>query len=474
VLVRGADALDSKSCVSAAVKGVEAGTCLNGVVVVRSRSLPADPTAQTKFKIKSKFLCYRQQTVQTENGPSQRRYTTEQKWFERAERLTLSPQSCSQVPDEGGMYRLEFAARIDVPTGLCDTFETSAKLKKFRVFTTLRVKVSFDCMQMRLKSGKRELQIVARRLSMEQLSPMRPKSVAEEGSKMKVSVDLTEPVHPEGSVVAINTVIENDDSSALSKGEVSLVRQINYNVLHDVGHVIGAEVRSNLVEEKLRGLELQPSTRNMRSFALTVPDDILVAPCVLRKDKFYQEVSYFVKLRLQRLGRDFRVKVPISIALKPSKYLSPAAGQWNVAVQYAPFTQKVQVHVLKVFLSAARDLPRMDGPLGRADPFVTLLVNGKYFRCSSVKSYTRSPSWDESFYVSLSQEEVQAAPRIEIKCYDADRIRSDDLIGEVERGILMNNADLGQLRWYKLVKHKKNTSRERGELLLSYSWGSTG
>eukprot|EP00121_Abeoforma_whisleri_P013934 Awhi_evm1s12855 len=108
----------------------------------------------------------------------------------------------------------------------------------------------------------------------------------------------------------------------------------------------------------------------------------------------------------------------------------------------------------------------MDGPFGKADPFVTFWVNQKRVQTSTIKTNTLAPTWDETFDFKLDSEETCAPLTIGLNCYDYDKVGANDKIGNGE--LILDHAltepTCFDVQLEKIYNKKKK--KERGTVTI--------
>lgn len=528
LLVHGVDDISSGQA-KGAIKGIEAGACLHGILLARVKHLPESVVAKAKFELSSRYLHDRRHIThhQDEEGREftrEHHSTEKEKWMKGKTKVLVQP--IAGVPifqDASGIWNIQFPFSYVVPSNMCDSFKCSEYFCRYDLKCKLKFEENSDGSKVKAKSIKREIDIMARRPSDKDL--LGPGKVHKDshmcfaGGAVDVHCTVGAEAFIEGSQVVFEARVKNAMERPIMTGKLELEEHLTstLKVTDDRksdSHWTVRDRSRDLVVSKLRGLEIPGNSEKIIKFALDLPR-IVEPPSTGFGAKHHKlKVRHLLKFQLDvPWGRDIRMSFPVVIAPNPKRYLVPQAPAQPAFVpvvanalavndqhttvdmatvqvpegyavipveaipQYEPWCDP-RPRFLVVELVSGHKLPKMDftfgGLRGAADPYVTIWVNGIHIRTSNIVHNTTEPVFKEQFRFMLTKEDQCDKVKFRFNCYDYDSTSKDDLIGngELELDLEQMQDSMGKPHMIDLSCEKKGKVKERGQLqfkILTYS-----
>mmetsp|Transcript_11307 Transcript_11307/g.19308 ORF Transcript_11307/g.19308 Transcript_11307/m.19308 type:complete len:525 (-) Transcript_11307:331-1905(-) len=463
---------------------VEAGQKLTGLLSIEypgSVENSGNLSAQVDFKIESTYDCNYRIEWSDKDG-SFWKDVIEPEVFNTREyhhnSPVLSTADAQQVSFDPRCLWIRFD--IELPGNLPQSTPPSGEKKsllgskQFGGSTShkLSIKVSVLSTNISTEWMPRDLLILAKRPTL--VPHQRPKPILfdkYEHAKMSLGSDAL--VYMEGDPLSIVGNIELLNTSSLGQGisEVKMKLVAKYTstqfVFHSPNHHYqppnyfrdwyGAEhyqkasksicsATEEIASVKVRGLNLRPLSNQNRGLCFGSLPKLLDYVTTDMEFGFHKRtIEFFIELEFDKMVsyKDYKATVPIAIypcftsrstlaSLSPTLY--PPA---SLPTTYCGFQRKM--FVLRIL--RAEGLPRMDGPLGKADPYCTVLVNDMHFRCTQVQSRTLSPQWNEDFTFYVYEQDYSKDISLILDCFDDDVGNHDDLIGSVSTVLTFEKSE---------------------------------
>mmetsp|Transcript_15614 Transcript_15614/g.25553 ORF Transcript_15614/g.25553 Transcript_15614/m.25553 type:complete len:536 (+) Transcript_15614:40-1647(+) len=501
-LVNGFDDLSAMR--EGTIKNVEAGAWIHGMLVVRVPYIPPNPVALAKIVLQARYkMPHNHITYHTNDEGAEytkvHREVKKKKWMKEKNKLALNPLGGEIAPDADGRFTLCYPFSYLVNHHNCDSFSRHDYGCRYY----LKVKMKFKDCDLKIKSSKRDIDVMARRPLVDELWKKQPaisdkhKSLA--GGNVKVTVNVDGVCFLEGSQVIFTAQIENNMDRPLMKGTIELEEVITNTTYHTCERGSKRYTKDStgrdLARSRLRALEIPGKSEKTLQFALELPKIVEPPSTGFHTGDHCCKVNHFLRFHLDvPWGFDVDIRFPVKIAVDPRRYIvSPPfeqlmatlpveAAQFGPPAGYATNAPEPSVsapweyegpRMLVVKLVGARDLPKMDytfgGLRGGADPYVTTFVNETAVRCSRYIDNTQNPDFNETYKINLQTCDPGDKPiKFDFISYDHDRGNKDDKIGD------------GTLFWdpaetppgdtiYSIplkIEHKKKGTLDRGHILF--------
>jgi len=500
--LNGFDDIDSKK--EGTVKNVEAGTWIHGMLLVRVPYVPPNPVALAKIVLQARYkMPHNHITYHTNDEGAEytqlHRDVKKKKWMKEKNKFALNPVGGQIIPEPDGRFTLCYPFSYFINPHNCDSFSTH----DFGCRYYFKVKMKFKDCDLKIKSSKRDMDIMARRPTVEELYQKQPgltdkhRSLAGGGVKVAVTIDGV--CFLEGSQVIFTAKIKNEMERPIMKGTIELEERITNTTLHTCER--GSKRHSHesrerdLVKVRLRALEIPPESEKTLQFALELPKIVEPPTTGFQTGDHCCKVNHYLRFHLDvPWGSDVDIKFPVRIAVHPSRYaVSPPFQQlmetppvevatFGAPPGYVTIAPEPVVtapwdyegpRMLVVKLIGARDLPKMDftfgGLRGGADPYVTFYVNDVAVRCSRYIDNTQNPDFNETHRVNLEACDPGDEPiKFDFNCYDHDRGNKDDKIGSGTLSWDPAETPPGDTVFTVPLKfeHKKKGIIDRGHILF--------
>lgn len=489
--VNGVDSHEAKICSS--LKNIEAGSYLNGFIILRTKVLPPNPCFLFNFKLVGKFNRherFERWTTHTDSEGRTRRVRhvdhsqNTHKWLKDTTKLALYPIPMNGQPDPDGLFTLRFPYSYPLRDDLCDSFHFGLFFCKYSV----QMKCKSVDKYVRVKTPKRDIDIIARRPTITELTtrPSRDDSKHSSltGGGVEANCQLDSFVFIEGQVVSFDVTIKNTMSKPVMLAEIKLQCIIGHQVKNlnfSPGHQRETSV-TDLCNMKLRALEIEGNMKTHRivKFALNLPAQ--VEPPTTRLSSGDMDVNYQCHLRLDvPWGIDCNMELPVKIIANPVRYvvsppntvaIPPPPANWSCpphyqilapAPVYVPWVyQGPMMMVLNV--SHAKDLPKMDGIFGKCDGYVTVWLNDLHVRTTHTINSNLNPVWNSDFVFYLDRSLQGQRLNLKFICYDYDMASGDDCVGRADA--VVDATMQGKEMSVVLQKKEKNGDKPRGTLFF--------
>uniref|UniRef100_A0A0G4FJP8 C2 domain-containing protein n=1 Tax=Chromera velia CCMP2878 TaxID=1169474 RepID=A0A0G4FJP8_9ALVE len=500
------------------LRDIEAGSTLNGLLVIRTPQVPSGPVLakivfQGRYHMKEAYHWTEKKT--RENGETYTVHHTDwkshdKKWLKAKNKIVVSPLPETFMQDHEGLFIIRYPFTYTIDPRYPDSFRKVIEHSKFGIHYYIKVKAKYPQDNIKVKSNKRPIDIMARRASGEEMTKKIPILSEKHSSLLGLQGSLEAAVtvdgycFVEGTQALFTAKITNKMTKMLHKGTLKLKEHAIVSELHTNDHNDHErwemEHRDEPIQQReLWGLEIGPGEEVVRQFSFDLPGKVEPPTCGFKNGHHFCAISHELKFHLEvPQGRDARIEFPVRLVVSPGRYRgSPPFNGMEQAVPavvpegyekrgYAPlpFGPPPELplgrssEALMVRLVSCRDLPKMDctfmGLRGACDPYLSVLLNGLAVQCSKKIDNTVNPDFNDFFTFNLTG--MNPSEPIEhfsltFTAYDYDRASADDKIGHARfdfgRGDLESRASPDQVISVPLtLEHPKKGTLERGTVQI--------